>query len=481
MKSLIAHNYLGIYGSLTLVKGIVFPTFLYIIRILNLSYSSVLTFLYIMSSLFFLRCIKKLINNHKILILIYIVLLFNPLSYSSDLFQRLYRNSLQHIELLLFLSFIINIICTEKTKIINYVFLGFTISLMFLTREDNMWTLLILLIVFIYKVYRKKNLKNIFVNFLPIFILIICLNIISYINYQYYGIYSYNELNQSEFKQFYVKVLKIKSENKINKVAINKSDLILLVNNVDRMKITTKDIEKFYEKCKDSNGEINNGNMIWYLRNYIYRKYQFKNAKEANKFFYEINKEIEKKIKEGKIKTEFVIPNLYINNPTINEIKEIPKLLIDAIIYTSSYQNIKSFDRNSMYQIENINYDDNIRSYYIIYNDYHYTENIIKKNVLIFEIIRIIYKYFTIILSFFSVIIFFKNIKIKDKLNLITIIIMLCYFIILLGIVYTEATAFHAIRYFYLGNIYILQNIFIILNLWRLYGNRCNNFNALFK
>ena len=83
--------------------------------------------------------------------------------------------------------------------------------------------------------------------------------------------------------------------------------------------------------------------------------------------------------------------------------------------------------------------------------------------------IRIIYKLLTIILSPIALLSYIYNIRKKDNINLISHIILISYLIILGGVSYTNVTAFPTVRYLCLGNLYILQSIFIILNFYRLY------------
>ena len=147
MKELISGNYLGVYDDFCLIKGIVFPLVLAFCKTIHLSYSIIFTTLYIFSVIYFIRPFEKLIKSKWILFIFYTLLLFNPVTYSSELFQRLYRNSISIIELLFFLGVTIRIILSEdKTKksILNYVLLGFITSIMYLTREDNIWTKIIL-------------------------------------------------------------------------------------------------------------------------------------------------------------------------------------------------------------------------------------------------------------------------------------------------------------------------------------------------
>lgn len=471
-NSLNEGNYLGEYSDLTLVKGIIYPMFLHISNIFNLDYGMLLTIMYIIGCLYFVYSLNKIIKNKLILTIIYVFTIFNPISYSSDLFQRLYRNSLSIIELLFFFGTIINIISSKKDNIINYIFLGIITGTMFLTREDNIWVVLVYAILIIYKLYKGIKIKNILLLLTPVLVTSTLLNIVCYINYKNYGIYTYNELSNSNFKKAYIKILQIKDEKKIDKTSIPKSTLYKLVENSKIFNLSKEYIDIKYKILSQGTDEIYNGNMIWYLRFWIYQQNKFKNGEDANKYFERLSNEIDELFIAGKLEKEFVIPSVNIHAPTINEIKELPKNLIYAIYYTTTYKNVKTFSTKDI--IEKFKYNKDIKAYYTNYSDYHNAENIIDNNPIGYEIIRNIYKYFTIIFSLAAFIIYIKHIKVKDKLNLILHIFFIVYLTIICGVTYTHTTAFDAIRYCYLGNIYILQNLFIFLNLYRIYDKNRN-------
>ena len=458
-------KFLGDYEATTLVKGIVFPVFLFLCKWSNVSYSIVLTILYIIATLSFACSIRKIVRNDAFLIVLFGILLFNPISYSSDVFQRMYRNTLSYTELLFFLTAVVNIINSKKNNILNYIFLGLIMSTMLLTREDTIWTYLVLGILINFKLYKKLKIKNIVFCLVPIIVIALNLNIISYINYKHYGVYTYNELKKSHFKQAYQKVLQIKDDEKIDKVAIPKSTFYKLAENSKVFGFTKEEIDKKYLRLEDENGEINNGNIIWFFRSWIYTKQKFKSGEEADKYFENLSNELEILFEEGKLEKEMSSFSTFINIPSLNELKNLPKNLIDSIIYTSTYKNIKAFDEEEIKK-EGI-YTEYSMSYAVDYMDYHNAENLIENNPIHFEIIRKIYKYFTIIYSAVSLIIYLKNIKIKDKLNFVLHILVAIYLCIIGGVAYTHTTAFTAIRYCYLANIYILQNLFILLNLYR--------------
>ena len=425
--------------------------------------------------MFFTYSLKKIINDKRILIIILLFLLFNPISYSSDLFQRLYRNSLSYIELLLFLGVIINIIASKKENILNYIFLGVIISIMLLTKEDNIWTKIILILIIICKLYKNLKIKNILISLIPIVVVIINLNIVSYMNYKHYNIYTYSELNDSYFKDAYIKILQIKDDKKNDgRVAIPKSTFYKLADNSKFFGFTRKEIDNLYNIYVGSDNEISNSNIIWMFRTWVYKKHDFKDGKEANEYFYKLSNEIDELFEKGKLEKEFIFPLVFTNPPTLNSIKEFPKNFLKAIVYTSTYKNIKTFPKDKIIKI--FAFDDIVEAYSINYYNTHNADSIIESNIREFEIIRITYEIFTTIFSTISLIVYIKNVKEKDKLNLVLHIILIIYFMIICGVTYTHTTAFDAIRYCYLGNIYILQNLFILLNLYRLY-KKCKEKN----
>lgn len=463
-SSIMSRSYLSlVYERKTLIKGPFFPFVLSLIRIYKISYSSAFSLLYIFSCLFFTYSLKNIIKEKKYLILIYILLLFNPVTYSQDLFQRLYRNSISITELLFFLGSITLVLFSKKKKIYYFILYGLSLAFMFLTREDNIWVYPTIAFIIGYNFFKNKRIKTILINIIPILILILSLNIISYINYKHYGIYTYNEIQKSEFHNTYKKILQIKDDEKIEKVSIPKSTFYKLSENTKSFGLTKKEIDDFYNNYAGKNKEIYNGNIIWYFRLMIDKKKKFNNGKDSELYYKSLGKEIDKLFAKGTLEKEFTMPSVFMSAPTEKEIKQLPKNILRTIVYTSSYKNIKTITNTSKYE-----YDEKVKSYYFEYEDYHYTINIVKKNPLKYELIRLIYKYLTIIFSIICLIIYLKNILKFDEISIISHILIICYALIIGGVAYTHTTSFHAIRPLYLGNIYILQCIFIVVNLYRL-------------
>ena len=463
LYSLAKGKYLGLYCVRTLVKGPFFAFVLLIAVVYKISFSSLLTILYILSCIYFIYSLKYIIKNKKYLIIIFVVLLFNPVTYSQDLFQRLYRNSISITELLFFFGIVIRILTYKNKKIFNNISLGIITASMLLTREDNLWIYPVIGFIIIYSFFKNKKIKTLVINFIPIIVIVLSLNLVSFINYKHYGIYTYNEIQKSEFHNTYKKILQIKDDEKKDKVSIPKSTLYKLAENAKTFNFTKEEIDGYYKFYSDLNGEIYNGNIIWSFRDIIYKKNKFKSGKEAEQYFKKLGEEIDKLFEKGTLKKEFIMPSVFMAVPTSDNLKKLPKNVLKTIGYTTTYKNIKTMTDTKKYK-----YDKELGTYFFNYYDYHHTVNIVKKNPLKYEIIRQIYKWFTIVFSILAILIYFKNIKKFDEISIVSHILMVCYLLIVGGVAYTHTTAFHAIRPLYLGNVYILQSIFIGVNLYRL-------------
>ena len=462
-SSLLHGEYLGEFAYKTLIKGPLFPMLLFVIRIYKFSYSSIFTLLYIGSCIYFMCSLKHIIKNKKFLVIALAFLLFNPATFSQDLFQRLYRNSISMTEFLFFFGSVIRVLFSKNIKARNYLLFGLSLSLMFLTREDNLWTYPVIAFIIIYNIIKYKKIRIILLNLTPVMILIISLNLISIVNYKHYGIYTYNEIQKSEFHNTYKKILQIKDDEKKEQISIPKSTLYKLAENCKSFNVSKNTIDFYYKMLADETGEIYNGNMIWYFRYIVYGKNEFKTGQESENYYKKLGEEIDELFEKKVFEKEFTMPSISLSVPTKKDLFELPKELLNAFIYTATYKDIKTF---SLYP--SIKYDNSVNSYYFKYADYHHTVDIVKKNKFIYEFIRIIYYSLTIVLGILSLFLYFKNIKKFDSINILNHVLLICYLLIIGGVTYTHVTSFHAIRPLYLGNIYIIQTIFILLNIYRM-------------
>ena len=92
-NSILQGKWLGEYNSLTLVKGPITPIFIAILNKLHIPFLIGQELLYDVSCLFVIYTFSKTIKNKKILYIIFAILLFNPVTFSTEI-CRVYRDGI---------------------------------------------------------------------------------------------------------------------------------------------------------------------------------------------------------------------------------------------------------------------------------------------------------------------------------------------------------------------------------------------------
>ena len=89
---LLEGQWLGPYDQYTLIKGAFSAMVLAFARWTGASFIGLNTFLYSLACLAFVNAIKPLFRRNWPLYLIFVILLFNPLTYAAETWQKIYRN-----------------------------------------------------------------------------------------------------------------------------------------------------------------------------------------------------------------------------------------------------------------------------------------------------------------------------------------------------------------------------------------------------
>ena len=99
-----AGNWLGDYTSNILVKGPFFPFLLAVINLFGCSYINVMNIIYVLACIYFVYTIKDVFKSKISLGFVYILLLFNPVSYAFWTLQRVYRNGITLAQVLIIIG-----------------------------------------------------------------------------------------------------------------------------------------------------------------------------------------------------------------------------------------------------------------------------------------------------------------------------------------------------------------------------------------
>lgn len=218
-KNIIEGKWLGTFESNTLVKGAGYPIFLALVKSLNLSYLFTINVLYVLACIYFIYAIKDDIKSKILKLIIFVVMIFNPISYAELSFQRIYRN-FNTVFQAIFIFSAMYIIWKNKTKglksmIWHILIAAFNMVFLWHSKEDSIWILpfmivisALILIVAIFNHFSKnkkgerkelESNKRIFAHAafvfklvmiaMPIWVLVFSTATIKSLNEKYYGVY----------------------------------------------------------------------------------------------------------------------------------------------------------------------------------------------------------------------------------------------------------------------------------------------------
>lgn len=481
-------DYLGKYNYLTLTKGIFFPLFIVFLSLLNIPYYIGLNIFYILGICILTYFVKPLIKNDFCLLLLFIILLFHPVTFSAHTMLRFYRNSLESIFMIFFVSSMIGLYFSKKVSIIKTLFLGIIITSYSLNREDWFWILIPF--VFFYILYFLK-----YKSFKPLFIILICLfvsfNTIKTLNFIYYDSFILNEISDTSYKDFLLDIMAIKVDNESDNW-LNEERMTLIYkysptlnNMLNKVLDTGFDIGNKYE--------VENTYFTWYFKILLERSYICNDAKCADNFWKKASNELKDAYQKGYIEKRFIFNTPFIFPININEISEFFKEFKTSLLLINKLENLEEIKLDStgspsyIEEFENfVNMESKYYKSYIFkignyrYTYYNYIQNL-----------NYIYKFYRFITPILTIIAIFKLIlsviyKKIEKQNLIASgIILFSTFFYLAILSYVQVTNYTVLVPHYLQGVYILYIIGILIFIlggdFKLEKYLFNNFISLFK
>lgn len=315
-NNLLQGKWLGEYNCLTLVKGIFTPLFIAITKIIGIPFLIGQDLFYDISCIFVIYVVGKILKNKKLLGIIYICLIFNPITYSAEL-CRVYRDGIYSGLTMFLIGFAYIIFLNRRENIqkqIKYfVGLGITLSSLYLCREETIWLLPFVLmstIITMIFIAKDKNINNtkkrLLLYLIPIGIVIVNNLLVCTINYKNYGVFELNQYWSKEFKSAYGALTRVKPKETYSRVPVSQETM----KRIYEISPKFKELEKYlsgeegkrWSKCGDSQyGEIQGGWLHWALIRAVEEQGYYKDAKTANKYYQELADEINNAIDNGKI------------------------------------------------------------------------------------------------------------------------------------------------------------------------------------
>ncbi|MBQ7707681.1 MAG: hypothetical protein IJT72_07870, partial [Lachnospiraceae bacterium] len=201
--NILGGQWLGAYGSTTLIKSVTYPFMLAFFRALGIPYGIGLGVFVALVTYVFVKAIKPVAKNLLLRSVIYISVLYSPFGFLTITSARIYRTSVSHWMTLLVIASYIGLYFRrdwEIKKLWKWIVCEAVALMMFWElREDHIWILAFVipafLIILIYRIWHNKKdfLKNTVVMLVP-FVMTVVMEIgIATINYNKYGVFTGND------------------------------------------------------------------------------------------------------------------------------------------------------------------------------------------------------------------------------------------------------------------------------------------------
>lgn len=510
-------NWLGTYKYNTLIKNTFFPIFLALCKICSISYINAVTALYSIACIIFMFSIRKIIKNKVYFILMFAILLFNPIMYSGGVLQRVYRNSIiPSLSLIVIGSYIAMFLARNNKIGIIGIFscvasIGF--PCFYYTREDSMWLIpFICFIVFCFiislaieffrnKKYNIKNSINLILKvvflLLPIIVTSIFGKFIANKNKEYYGLKIVNTYSKSSFSRLMNTINSIKPNEDIDQVTNTKEKLDRMAEVSPSFAKIKPELYKEMKNFQNSQGEVVNGLFMWPFMVAVSLS-GYDTLEKENELYIKMNNELNEALDNGKLERQKLMPILggeLLNkedyNKVLNSIKSAVKTLFDykslgnislspVDYYQGLYYNMQMFKEitgnriifyDKAIDIEGnklIELKDQDEYINLVNEKISILSNIKKVYVPVAKILQVLGLISYLVLTIITLFNIFKKNYSYIETWIIESSMIGVIFTLVLGIVYTDVVNASVISYFYLCAAYPLFIAFSCISIYNI-------------
>lgn len=354
-------RWLGEYNDLTLTKGMFFPFYLAVLNFLHLSYLSVSAFLYTVSCMIFVYALRPLLKKYRACLTLYLVLLWNPVSYSVQAFQRVYRNSISYIQVLLIFGGLLALWLRRKEPVKKQLLWLLTAAIgmvtFFYTREDAIWVepfLIVFVLVYLgnlFVLWRKEHAKVYVAKAVLILLPFLSVwgagQLIAQENYTHYNISLTNELQKGGFAEMYKSMMAVKPEEDIPGVTMTREKVARMCDECP----TLKKLEPYIQSSRiywagseenEKDWEVRDGWVFWIFRTALEQAGYYTDGGTVNQVCLQIRDELETAMDEGRLERQATMPSTYMSPWRKGYLGDLFGALGKAIAYTTTYDEMET-------------------------------------------------------------------------------------------------------------------------------------------
>ena len=344
---LLSGVWLGDYDAYTLAKGIGYPLFLVLAKKLCLPYSVLLSLLQAAGAWLFVRAVSVRWQNPYVQTLLYLLLLFSPISLTLLVTQRLYRMAIIPGMVLIVFSGMIGLTLRKeqplKKQLSWAVLTGIALAFFWQIREDSVWILPFVAVMTVWNagyviliLHKKRTRRQLLFQcltfLLPILLLFAGNMSISTINQIHYGVFLSNDRTEGNFAELMSLFYRLDSNTEVN------SDIWISRDTIARAEAASPTLQQiqplldtYVEDWSNSNVEIPGDHFSWVLRDAVQDSGYSPDAVSAQTFYGNVLTELRSAIDRGDF-TEKQGGALYFSSQSRGILPaEIPGILSDTL------------------------------------------------------------------------------------------------------------------------------------------------------
>lgn len=304
-------GWFGPYDNLTLAKGPFYSFFLVANSYLGTPLLSVQAALYLFAVIAICAVLRPLIKNDWLLLLLFVLLLFQPASFDAVSNNRTLRTSLSVSLALLTLAGFIKVAASPLRQweaILLGLFSGTILALFSMTREDTVWLLPALAILLGSKwlvSFLKQQITNPLFTFSTACLCMFSLFIlaIKMLNTHFYQVFAITEFQHPAFPYAYGTLLRVKPAQRFKYIPVTASTRQLLYNASPAFQKLKGPMELHFapgwsENSSELTGfqptekQVAGGWWMWALRDAAAASSYYKSGATAASYFYQVGREV---------------------------------------------------------------------------------------------------------------------------------------------------------------------------------------------